>query len=164
MAITGVQLVMTLEGVTSNVLTSGGILYPQAIPGWLRAMKENILFHARNIGETMVLSIHADLDDTEDTVGSGALNVLGFVGQSTETAAMALILIDDQSWTPGGQITNYGMTYFKIGAATTPVQVGAVWFPYNTIPTELAVAGVASADLTTGAGTGLLKAWMVYAP
>lgn len=163
MAITGIQIVQVLEGVTSNALTTGGILYPQAIPLWLQAMKQNILFHARNIGETMVLGIYPSLSATEEAVSTGALNVLGYLGQNTDSVANEIILVNDQSWGPGAAITTHGITYYKAAAATTPVQVGVVWFPYNTIFTELAMAGV-GADGATLAAANTLKAWMVYAP
>jgi hypothetical protein len=163
MAITGTQLIMTLEGVTSNVLTGGGILYPQSISGWLRAMKENVQFHARNIGETMVLGIFGSLSATEEAVSTGAINVLGFVGQNTDSVANLIVLENDQTSGMGAVITHLGATYYKAAAATTPVQVGVVWFPYNTIFTELAMAGV-GVDMTTLATANTLKCWMVYAP
>lgn len=163
MAITGIQIVQVLEGVTSNVLTTGGILYPQAIPLWLQAMKQNVLFHARNIGETMVLGIYPSLSATEEAVSSGALNVLGFLGQNTDSAANLIVLENDQTSAMGNVITHLGATYYKAAAATTPVQVGVVWHPYNTIFTELAMAGV-GVDMATLATANTLKAWMVYAP
>jgi hypothetical protein len=163
MASTGIQLIQTLEGITGNAIGSSFMGYPQAIPAWLRAMKENVLFMARNIEDSFVLDIFEDLTPTEETIGSGPVYLLGGLGTSIDTAACEIIIANDASITPPGDaITTLVNLYLPIATATTPQFLGFVFFPYQLFATECAIFGAKAADGTTTPGTaGELKAWTV---
>jgi len=164
MAMTGIQLVMTLEGIVGNTIGGAYLNYPQAIPCWLRAMKELILFHARNIEDSFILDIYADLDDTEDAISTGAAAyVLGILGKSVDTAATVIVAANDNTITPPGDaLTTKSVIYMPAAAATTPTFGAVVHYPYQTFETEASIFGGKASDMATAPGTaGELKAWLV---
>jgi hypothetical protein len=165
MALTGTQLIMIMEGVVGNVIGGGVLNYPQAIPFWLRATKEAINFNARHIDDDFVLDIEADAipDETVLTAATAESYLIAALGKSVETAACLITIHNDDSVTPpGDSITTMLQLYMPAAAATTPIVVGAVFFPFQTVAASMSINGAKAVDGTTTPGTaGELKAWVI---
>ena len=162
MAMTGIQLVMTLEGIVGNALGVGLQPYAQSLPAWLRAMKEDILFMSRNIEDSFVLDINTDVDETEDTIQAAATYVLGFLAKSVDDAAQVVQLWDVATPTPGTTASGqHGTLQLPAGGATTPAVGGVVWFPYQYFGTTCLVSSTDHADYATGPGTNTVVVYSI---
>ena len=154
MAMTGIQAIMTLEGITGNAIGSGQVPYPSAVPIWLRAMKENILFMARKIEDSFVLDINTDVDDSEDTIQAAATYLLGALARSYDADPNVVQFWDVATPTPGTTATGHqGAIYLPAGSTTAPAVGGVVWFPYEYFGTTCLVSSTTAADYATGPGT-----------
>jgi hypothetical protein len=159
---TGVQLVQILEGITGNALGSGLVNFPQAVPAWLRAMKEDVLFMARNIEDDFILDIFADLDDTEETVQAAQTFVLGFLARSVATVAEVVQMWNVAAPVPGTTATGHqGTVKLPIGAAAAPAVGGVVWFPYQEFATTCLISSTAESDYATGPGANEVRGYVV---
>jgi len=159
---TGIQLVQTLEGIVGNALGSGLQPYAQSLPAWLRAMKENILFMARNIEDSFVLDIFTDLDDSEEVIQEAVTYLLGFLAKSVDTAAQVVQVWDVATPTPGTTLTGHqGTLQLPIGAAATPAVGGVVWFPYQYFGTTALISSTDHADYATGPGGSTVAAYSI---
>jgi hypothetical protein len=159
---TGIQLVQVLEGIVGNALGSGQVPYPQSMPAWLRAMKEDVLFMARNIEDDFVLDIFADLDETEETVQAAATYVLGFMARSTDGAAQVVQLWDVAAPVPGTTPTGqHGTLQLPIGGAAAPAVGGVVWFPYQFFGTTCLISSTDHADYATGPDANSVRGYVV---
>lgn len=154
--------IQILEGVVGSLLGTGQINEPQALTGWLRAMKENINYMGKNIENAFVIDVLADPDDTEDTIQASDTWLLGFVARSMNTVAEMVEYWDVATPTPGTTATGtQASLYLPAAAATTPAVGGLVYFPFEFFDTTCLVSVCAVSDYATGSGTNLANVWSV---
>ena len=162
MAMPGIALVMTLEGIVGNVTGASQLWEPQSIPIWLRAMKENIFYASRNIEDSFVLDIYSDLDDSVEEVQSAPTWVYGFLGKNLQAGAMIIQMWDAAAATPGTtSVGSNSSLYLPLAAATTPTVGGVVTVPYEYFATECQITATTAADWATGSTTNLVSGYVI---
>ena len=150
-----------LEGIVGSS-GSSKLGYPQAMTPWLRAMKECINFNGRFIEDDHVIDVFTDVDEVEQTIQGAATYLYGVMAKSTDDAAQVVQLWDVATPTPGTtQTGQHGTIQLALGAATTPVVGGVVWFPYEYFGTTCLISSTDHADYATAPATDTVTTWSV---
>ena len=150
-----------LEGLVGSI-GSSKLGNPQALTLWLKAMKECVNFNGRFIEDDHVIDVTADTDESEDTIQAAATWQYGYFAKSTDDAAQVVQMWDVATPTPGTtQTGQHGTVQLALGAATTPVVGGVVWFPYEYFGTTCLVSSTDHANYATGPGADTVQVFSV---